>query len=71
MKNWKGARKAIHFVYLATNKSSNCSRSDVNVRAQLLRKNYSRNFSSIITWIQLVFPTVMTVVYSLFCLCFR
>ena len=26
---------------------SNCSRSDVNVRAQLLRKNYSRNLSSI------------------------
>ena len=24
-----------------------CSHSDVNVRAQLLRKNYSRNFSSI------------------------
>ena len=45
--NWKGARKAIHFVYLATNKSSNCTRSDVNMSAQLLRKNYSRNFISI------------------------
>ena len=29
------------------NKSSNFSRSDVNVRAHLLRKNCSRNFSSI------------------------
>ena len=28
-------------------KSSNLSRSDVNVCAHLLRKNYSRNFSSI------------------------
>ena len=28
-------------------KSSNFSRSGVNVRAHLLRKNYSRNFSSI------------------------
>ena len=28
-------------------KSSNVSRSGVNVRAHLLRKNYSRNFSSI------------------------
>ena len=28
-------------------KSSNFSRSDVNVRAHLLRMNYSRNFSSI------------------------
>ena len=28
-------------------KSSNFSRSDVNVRAHILRKNYSRNFSSI------------------------
>ena len=27
--------------------SSNCSRSDVNVRAYLLRNNCSRNFSSI------------------------
>ena len=44
MKNCKGACKAIHFVYLATNASSNFSRSDVNVRTQLLRKIYSRNF---------------------------
>ena len=42
-----GACKAIHLVYLATNYSSNCSRSDVNERAQLLRKYYSMNFSSI------------------------
>ena len=42
-----GACKAIHFVYLATNLSSNCSRSDVNVRAHLLRYNSSRNLSSI------------------------
>ena len=41
---FKGACNAIH---LATNLSSNCSRSDVNVRAQLLRKNYSRILSSI------------------------
>ena len=43
----KRACKAIQFVYLATNLSSNCSRSDVNMRAQPLRKNYSRNLSSI------------------------
>ena len=28
-------------------KGCNCSRSGVNVRAQLLRNNFSRNFSSI------------------------
>ena len=47
MKIWKGAYKAIHYVYLATNLSSNCSRSYVKVRAQLLRKNCNKNFSSI------------------------
>ena len=37
---------AIIFVYLPT-KSANFNRSGANVRAHLLRKNYSRNFCSI------------------------
>ena len=47
MKNSKGTFRAIHFVYLPTNESCNCSRSGVNVRAHLLRQNFSRNYSSI------------------------
>ena len=43
----KWAYRAIYFVYLPIVSSCNQSRSGVNMRAHLLRKNSSRNFSSI------------------------
>ena len=51
MRDW-GQSKVEHtgLLFLFTcqpTKSSNFSRSGVNIRAHLLRKNYSRNFSSI------------------------
>ena len=57
-KNWSGAYRAIIFVYLPTNSKFQLWSFDANVRAQLLSKNYRRDFSSIRSWPRKAFDLV-------------